>query len=73
MARKKPGVSEETQVEETQETSEAGETVLVQIPKDFKFRDDDHVEHRLQAGVHRIPVAWADHWYVQANGVTVAE
>jgi hypothetical protein len=48
-------------------------TVTVHIPKAFKLIDDQGIMHNYAAGTDEMPIAHAEHWYSQANGVEIHE
>ena len=47
------------------------EQVTVIVPKPFPFTLDDHRIVSINAGVQEMPRAWARHWFVKAQGVTI--
>jgi len=49
------------------------DTVMANVPKAFKLRLDHHKLIEYKPGAQRMPRAHAEHWYAEANGVTVVE
>ncbi len=65
-------------LEESQEASrrvhaadDFAEKVDVYVPRAFPFTLDDHRIVQINIGVQPMPRAWADHWFVKAQGVVV--
>lgn len=53
------------------ETVDLGELVTVIVPKAFVLTRDDHSEVHFKQGTSEHHLADVEHWYAQANGVTV--
>lgn len=49
----------------------SGPKVDVTVPRGFNLQRDDGVTVRYNAGQYQMPKADAEHWYSQANGVTI--
>lgn len=53
---------------------EVGESsVQMVFPKEVVITDDRHRRIRFPPGLCRVPASLANHWYLQANGVTRAQ
>lgn len=49
-----------------------GEKVKMSFPKRVRILIDGHRAIEWPAGVHNVPEAFVDHWYLKANGVEKA-
>lgn len=48
------------------------DTVTVLVPHDYRLTIDyASGVHEIRAGVQEMPLAWAEHWFSVANGVTI--
>lgn len=47
------------------------EVVTVNVPRAFRLTLDDRTEVAYHPGAAMMPISHAEHWYAQANGVTI--
>lgn len=47
------------------------DVVDVYVPKAFPFTLDNHQIVEINVGMQPMPRAWADHWFVKAQGVVL--
>lgn len=50
-----------------------GKTVKMIFPKPVRLQAASHQHIMFPAGVNDVPVEYADHWYLKANGATFVE
>lgn len=49
------------------------EIIMANVKQAFNFTDDNHKTTRYEAGAQKMPRSHAEHWYSQANGVTIVK
>lgn len=47
------------------------DVVIVNVPRAFTLRLDNHTTKDIKAGTQRLPRSQAEHWYSKNNGVTI--
>lgn len=62
-------LAEARQADQRVAATDLDDTVDVYVPKAFPFTLDNHQIVQIEIGVQPMPRAWAEHWFVKAQGV----